>query len=357
MDNLSFTLPEILSLIGLTQCVYLVVHIIFQARKISAAGLPLLFFAVLGTAFLADAMQSRIELWTAAVYYVQWAAWFLGPPLSVLLVIQMADLNKLPPLKDFWVLLLLPLSFLLSSVTVSTAAECPLTQPCEDLKELLNVMGLMAGTISLLVIFSKKDLFKNIKKQKYGVERYWLILALVILNTLFLSSIFAAMTNSMPSGVDVMLLRTVLGLGFVYLVSTNLLRIFPPETKTQAAQMTAESLSAEERALAMKIEKLLDLDKVYQEPTYARSDLARECDASEMLISRVINVHFQKSFPQIMNERRIEDAKRLLSETDAAVKVVSEEVGFNSLPSFNRVFKDLTGESPGQYRKNTPKSA
>jgi AraC-like DNA-binding protein len=265
-------------------------------------------------------------------------------------------LNKWPPLKDFWVLLLLPLSFLLSSLTVNTSAECALSDPCDQLKELLNVMGLMAGTISLLVIFSKKGLFKNIKKQKYGVERYWLILALIMLNTLFLGSIFASMTNVLPNGGDAILLRTVFGLGFVYLVSTNLLRIFPPEGKASSSQAAPESLTTEERALAIKIEKLLDLDKVYQEPTYARSDLARECDASEMLISRVINVHFQKSFPQIMNERRIEDAKRLLSETDAAVKVVSEEVGFNSLPSFNRVFKDLTGESPGQYRKNTPKA-
>ena len=150
---------------------------------------------------------------------------------------------------------------------------------------------------------------------------------------------FATMTNViMP--MDGVLMRTVLGLGFVYLVSTSLLRMFPAGTRVSATTVQAEqeAMSDEEKALARKIEDLLNLDKVYQEPTYSRSDLARECDASETVISKVINVHFQKSFPQIMNERRIEDAKRLLVETEAAVKTVADEVGFNSLPSFNRVF-------------------
>ena len=53
-----------------------------------------------------------------------------------------------------------------------------------------------------------------------------------------------------------------------------------------------------------------------------------------------------------MNERRVDDAKRLLVETDAAIKTIAEEVGFNSLPSFNRVFKDLTGYAPSIYRKS-----
>jgi AraC-like DNA-binding protein len=102
----------------------------------------------------------------------------------------------------------------------------------------------------------------------------------------------------------------------------------------------------------MKIEDLLRYDKVYQEPTYSRSDLARELEISETLISRVINIYFQKSFPQLLNECRVEDAKRLLRQTKASIRVVQEEVGFNSLASFNRVFKETTGLSPSVYRES-----
>jgi len=94
------------------------------------------------------------------------------------------------------------------------------------------------------------------------------------------------------------------------------------------------------------------MEKVYHEPAYSRADLARECEVSEAALSRIINLHFSKTFPQLMNEHRIEDAKRMLKETDASVRTVAGEVGFNSLATFNRVFKELTGSSPGQFRQD-----
>jgi AraC-like DNA-binding protein len=155
---------------------------------------------------------------------------------------------------------------------------------------------------------------------------------------------------------DIVLVRTVLGLGFVYIVGTSLFRIYPQAVQVemksvQQQGVTSAPLSLQERDLALKIEKLMTMDKVYQESTYSRTDLARECNTSETVISRVINEHFGKSLPQLLNEHRIADAKRLLTDTDAPVRVVAEQVGFNSLPSFNRVFKEMTGVAPSQFRK------
>ena len=354
IDNISFSLPEILALIGVIQCTYLIVHVGFRARKIVRAGLPLLFFLVLGFAFCADLAQNRLEFGGDLYFYIQWALWFAGPPLSVLLVIQLADMSKTPPLSDYWVLLLLPLSFMLSILAADTAIDCSQFESCQELRDLLTVTGLMAGTISLLVIFSKKDLLKNLAKQKHGKARYWLIFSLIFLNTCFLLAMLLSLTNHI-SGDESILLRNVLGIGFVYLVSTSLLRIIPRSQRIVHSG-AAEKLTEDESDLAGKIENLLKFEKVYQEPTYSRADLARECESSETLISRVINIHFQKSFPQLMNECRIEDAKRLLVETNATIQTVAKDVGFNSLPSFNRVFKDMTGQAPSGFRKSAPQN-
>ena len=351
MNAIQFSLPEILALIGVIQCTYLVVHVVFRGRKIARAGLPLLYFLVLGLAFTSDLVQSRFDITHDLYFYMQWALWFAGPPLSVLLVIHLSDMNKSPPLRDYWVLLLLPLSFMLSFLAADTAIGCDRFEPCEELRDLLTVTGLMAGTISLLVIFSKKDLLKNVSKQKFGKERYWLIFFLIILNTCFLLTMLLTLTEHI-SGQEGIMLRNVIGIGFVYLVSTSLLRIFPQNQRTPTSA-SSDELSENEKDLAQKIEDLLNLEKVYQEPTYSRADLARECESSETVISKVINVHFGKSFPQLMNERRIEDAKQLLAETKANIRTISKDVGFNSLPSFNRVFKDMTGLAPSAYRKKT----
>lgn len=339
MDQLLFTIPEILSLIGVTQCVYLLVYILLRAGWLSRAGLPLLYFLVLGLAFLSDFAAGHLDSVIPHYDYIRWFAWFYGPPLSVLLVVQVAQITKVPGLRDYWVLLLPPVAF---------ASAMALAHEEQDRAAWLVVCGLVAGAISLLAIWSKSGLFDSLKDQKAGRERFWLIVTLIVVNIFFLATALASLSPGVSSE-NIMLIRTVLGLGFAYIASTSLLRIYPQAVQLSTAR--DDSLSAHEKELAIKIENLLKLDKVYQEPTYSRADLARECSISESVLSKVINTHFRKSFPQLMNEHRIEDAKRLLKETDMPVRAICEDVGFNSLPSFNRVFKDITGEAPSAYRK------
>ncbi|MBU6475348.1 MAG: AraC family transcriptional regulator [Alphaproteobacteria bacterium] len=65
----------------------------------------------------------------------------------------------------------------------------------------------------------------------------------------------------------------------------------------------------------------------------------------------MINVAFGKSFPRLLNEFRVDDAKRMLQNHEIPVQVVASEVGFNSLASFNRAFRDVTSLTPTQYRQ------
>jgi AraC-like DNA-binding protein len=347
MDQLRFSIPEILALIGAAQCIYIMVYMAFRAGRISRAGLPLLYFFVLATAFMTDFAFYYIGEFRY-YSYVTWAAWFLGPPLSVLLVIQVAQISKVPELKYYTVLALVPFVFALSLFLAPDQEECRNFLPCEDRQSLLNVGGIIAGAVSLLAIWLNRSIFESIHGQKTGKDRYWLILSLIFINIFFLVAMLASLSEAAQAE-HVILIRNILGLAFVYLVGTSLFRIYP-----QAVQIAASKndvLSTAERQIASKIDGLMKLEKVYQEPTYSRSDLARECGVSEMVISRIINLHFQKSFPQMMNEYRVADARQLLKETNANIKTVAEDVGFNSLPSFNRVFKDIEGMTPSEYRK------
>lgn len=51
---------------------------------------------------------------------------------------------------------------------------------------------------------------------------------------------------------------------------------------------------------------------------------------------------------------RIDEAKTLLQNTSTPVKQIAAEVGFNSLSSFGSVFKNITGVTPGFFRKQKP---
>ena len=48
---------------------------------------------------------------------------------------------------------------------------------------------------------------------------------------------------------------------------------------------------------------------------------------------------------------RIEYAQKLLKESDMTVNKVAEASGYANTSSFIRAFKKLTGNTPGEYRK------
>ena len=339
MDKLTFTIPEILSLIGVTQCVYLLVYMVLRAGRLSRAGLPIVYFFVLGLAFLSDFANGYLGGLSENYFYVPWAAWFMGPPLSVLLIIQIARIDETPALRHYGVLLLVP----------AALAAAATFAPQEEITIWLRLFGVLAGGASLLAIWGQRGLFAAIAAEKTGKARYWLILSLIFTNIFFLGAMLFTL-GLQGAEREILMIRTIFGLGFVYLAGTSLFRIYPQAVKLVAP--VQGELSAAEREMAQKIENLLAMDKVYQEAAYSRADLARKCGTSEAVLSRVINLHFQKTFPQLMNEHRIRDAMRLLRETGASVRTVAEEVGFNSLATFNRVFKETTGTTPGQFRQD-----
>ncbi|NCC22965.1 MAG: AraC family transcriptional regulator [Alphaproteobacteria bacterium] len=351
LSQMRFSPSELVSLFGIAQCLLIVTYILFRFRHITREGLPLFYFSVLACALFLDFSQRFIG--TASPWFplLQWVFWFSGPPLAVLLIIQMAQITRTPALRHYWVLLTIPVAFGISFLFASGEEGCGRNLAlCSPFYEWLVVTGVVAGSVSLFEIWASRGLMDSVRTQPGGRERFWLIIMLIVVNIVFLTIELFGIGGVL--GVDNReLSRGVLAIGFAYLASTTLFRIYPAAIRYSPGRAGSETLSDAEIELALRIKSLLELEKIYHEPSYARSDLARELDTSETTVSRVINLHFQKSFPQLLNERRVEDAKRMLTQTNVSVKIVAEEVGFNSIASFNRVFREVAGVSPSEFRK------
>jgi transcriptional regulator GlxA family with amidase domain len=75
-------------------------------------------------------------------------------------------------------------------------------------------------------------------------------------------------------------------------------------------------------------------------------------------VSGVSKAHFARSFKQAFGlpphryllTRRIERATALLCDTDLSITEIAFCTGWNSLGTFGRTFRDVTGESPGVMR-------
>ena len=57
-----------------------------------------------------------------------------------------------------------------------------------------------------------------------------------------------------------------------------------------------------------------------------------------------------KTFTKFLNEYRIIEACKLLSESNYTINEISVRVGFNNIAHFNRHFKLLTNSTPTAYR-------
>ncbi len=92
----------------------------------------------------------------------------------------------------------------------------------------------------------------------------------------------------------------------------------------------------------------------YLDPYLSLEKLAEEMNGSVSSLSKLINTQSNKSFPDYINELRVEEAKKLLSDPSfEAYTIVSIglECGFNSKSTFYTAFKKFTGQTPTQYRK------
>jgi AraC-like DNA-binding protein len=58
-----------------------------------------------------------------------------------------------------------------------------------------------------------------------------------------------------------------------------------------------------------------------------------------------------KTFTRFVNEFRIVNACKLLSEMPLSITDICFESGFNNFSHFNRLFKEMTGKNPSEYRK------
>ena len=82
--------------------------------------------------------------------------------------------------------------------------------------------------------------------------------------------------------------------------------------------------------------------------------LARIACVSEAHFIRTFRAAFGETPNRYLQRRRVERAMFLLRSTDRSVTDICMRVGFSSLGTFSRVFRDIVGEPPSAYRRRGP---
>lgn len=67
-------------------------------------------------------------------------------------------------------------------------------------------------------------------------------------------------------------------------------------------------------------------------------------------LCKVIKKQTGTNFVDLLNEARIENAKRLLVESNLKIYEIAEDVGYTDTAYFSKIFKKLTNQTPNEYR-------
>ena len=86
--------------------------------------------------------------------------------------------------------------------------------------------------------------------------------------------------------------------------------------------------------------------------TLTLSSVAANLGYEYSYFSKIFNSLFSMKFNDYLNLYRFNEACAMLSKTDMPIIEVSYESGFQSLRSFNHIFKKISGMSPREYRNN-----
>jgi AraC-like DNA-binding protein len=133
-----------------------------------------------------------------------------------------------------------------------------------------------------------------------------------------------------------------------------LLREFRPQQKGSEDRYARSPLDAAvRRRIRRKLEAALAQPEVYKRSDLSLAALARLVNESPHYVSQVISQELTSSFHELVNDSRIEYAKRLLLDSRrASVLAIAMEAGFNSKSAFHAAFRRVTGTTPSDYRES-----
>jgi AraC-like DNA-binding protein len=79
-------------------------------------------------------------------------------------------------------------------------------------------------------------------------------------------------------------------------------------------------------------------------------EVAKAVNTSTFYFCKMFKKYTGLNFTEYVSRVRIESAKNLLLNPNLRISEIAYEVGFQSLTHFNRVFKNIVGEAPTEYR-------
>lgn len=126
---------------------------------------------------------------------------------------------------------------------------------------------------------------------------------------------------------------------------------------TGAPDLMTSKSGSQDPALLRRLLRAKDRIDAASHQQWPVQRLARVSGVSEAHFARAFRDAFGVPPHRYLLTRRIERAKALLRDTDLPITEIAFQTGWDSLGTFGRTFRDVTGESPSALRQREQAAA
>lgn len=232
-----------------------------------------------------------------------------------------------------------------------------------------TIEAAMIGLVNTFFMIAAFQLFNNVPQyailtKNQEIHFKWIKLVLIVLIVL----IFTTLVNSLIAISDMenhmiyikneTLLYTIFF--FVLIFSLMQYPIFAfsgnyedlPEEKEESSKKYQKSSLSDSAQLFHRIETLIQKEELFLKQEFKLNMLVDELEESLHHISQAINENARMSFPDYVNQFRVEKAKeKLLQPNPDTIFAIAIDTGFNSKANFYHAFKKFTHTTPTAFRK------
>lgn len=295
----------------------------YQARTVLFAGLISLpfFFWMLSLAIFEDHFRPRAWHWLLLIGKWIASAWSVYPVLD--------QINMRGPIVSETVLAHIIIPTLLS-------------------------LGFVVAAIIRIYSGRKDDLIETRRRLR---EVHILMTGSVITFNMFSHLILRGRLLSEILDLANVILAWGLILAFMYLVFELKEGLVDPRQEEEDPE--EKSIPADP-VLRKKLVSAFEESKLYRKEGLTIGQLAEDLEVQEYKLRRLINQGMGfRNFPDFLNRYRIQEACEILLEPqrdEIPIIRIAMDLGYQSLGPFNRAFKELTGVTPTEFRRNRGKS-
>jgi AraC-like DNA-binding protein len=109
--------------------------------------------------------------------------------------------------------------------------------------------------------------------------------------------------------------------------------------------------------LYITVLRRIESEKLYLNPEFSMQVLSELVNRRQRYVSQALSEVGKTSFPNLVNNFRINEARRLIADNpNITVIEIMEKTGFGSRQNFNRSFKQATGFTPSEYQQRASDS-